>query len=237
MGYRCIIVDDEPLALGILESYISIVPNLTLVGKCLNAFEAMKLLQSESVDIMFLDIEMPRLTGTSFLKSLLKPPKVIFTTAYKEFAHDAFELDAVDYLLKPISLDRFIKAINKVDKKAGEIGDPETEVKDPQYQPFLYFRVDRQMVKVLLNQVLYIESLKDYVKIVFQDQSPIVTKQSISALEEMLPRQKFLRIHRSFIIASEKVNSFTRENVLINGRPVPVGRAYQHRLQQLLNAK
>jgi two-component system, LytTR family, response regulator len=234
MGYRCLIVDDEPLALNILESYISIVPELSLAGKCLNAFEAMKTLQSEKVDIMFLDIDMPQLTGTNFLKSLLKPPKVIFTTAYKEFAHDAFELDAVDYLLKPISLERFIKAINKIGKKA-EISYSNIEEADsPQYQPFLYFKVERQMIKVLLNQILYIESLKDYVKIVCENQSPIVSKQTISALEEMLPRKKFLRIHRSFIIASEKVSSYTRESVLISGQSVPVGRVYQHQLQQLV---
>lgn len=234
MIYKCLIVDDEPLALNILESYISIVPNLSLAGKCLNAFEAMKILQTETVDIMFLDIEMPQLSGTNLLKSLLKPPKVIFTTAYKEFAHDAFELDAVDYLLKPISLERFIKAINKIDKKAGTTANAEKEQDNPQYKPFLYFKVERQMIKVLLDQILYIESLKDYVKIVCENQPPIVSKQTISALEEMLPRKKFLRIHRSYIISSEKVSSFTRENVLIKGQTIPVGRAYQHQLHQLL---
>jgi len=233
MSYKCLIVDDEPLALNILESYISIVPNLSLAGKCLNAFEAMKILQAETVDIMFLDIEMPQLTGTNLLKGLLKPPRVIFTTAYKEFAHDAFELDAVDYLLKPISLERFIKAINKIDKKAGTTDNTEKEEGAPQYKPFLYFKVERQMIKVLLDQILYIESLKDYVKIVCENQSPIVSKQTISALEEMLPGKKFLRIHRSYIISSEKVSSFTRESVLINGQPIPVGRAYQHQLHQL----
>src|SRR5882724_10770751 len=233
MRYRCLIVDDEPLALNILESYISIVPNLVLAGKCLNAFEAMKVLQSDAPDLMFLDIEMPQLTGTNFLKTLVSPPKVIFTTAYKDFAHDAFELDAVDYLLKPISLERFIKAINKIENREEVKGKPGIDEPGFQYKPFLYFRVERQMVKVLLDQILYIESLKDYVKIVCENQSPIVSKQTISALEEMLPGKKFLRIHRSYIISSEKVSSFTRESVLINGQPIPVGRAYQHQLHQL----
>jgi DNA-binding LytR/AlgR family response regulator len=233
MRYKCLVVDDEPLALNILESYISILPNLELTGKCLNAFEAMKILQSDTVDIMFVDIEMPQLTGTEFLRSLLKPPKVIFTTAYKQFAHDAFELDAVDYLLKPISLERFIKAINKIDKR-GEL-ENKLEINEPglPYMPFLYFRVERQMIKVLLDQILYIESLKDYVKIVCENQAPIISKQTISALEEMLPRKKFLRIHRSFIISADKTNSFSRENVLINGHSIPVGRTYQHQLQIL----
>lgn len=233
MRYKCLIVDDEPLALNILESYISIVPNLELTGKCLNALEAMKILQSDPVDIMFIDIEMPQLTGTEFLRSLLKPPKVIFTTAHKQFAHEAFELDAVDYLLKPISLERFIKAINKIDNRGGP--ENKMEIKEPgiPYMPFLYFRVERQMVKVLLDQILYIESLKDYVKIVCENQAPIISKQTISALEEMLPRKKFLRIHRSFIISSDKTSSFNRENVLINGHSIPVGRTYQHRLQIL----
>jgi DNA-binding LytR/AlgR family response regulator len=237
MGYRCLIVDDEPLASNIIESYISIVPNLVLAGKCSNAFEAMKTLQSETIDIMFLDIEMPQITGTIFLKSLLRPPRVIFTTAYKEYALDAFELDAIDYLLKPISLERFIKAINKVNNLAQSNNPDEPEANRPPYQPFLYFRVERQMVKVLLSQILYIESLRDYVKIVCEKQTSIISKQTLSALEDMLPGKKFIRIHRSFIIASEKISSFTRENVFINEQSIPVGRAYQYQLQQLVKGK
>lgn len=235
MLLRCLIVDDEPLAQNIIESYISIVPNLVLAGKCSNALEAMKVLQSGSIDLMFLDIEMPQLSGTKFLKSLLQPPKVIFTTAYKEFALDAFELDAIDYLLKPISLERFIKAINKIDK-AGKPADKNVQDSNTPYQPFLYFKVERQMVKVLLDRILYIESLKDYVKIVCEDKPPIVSKQTISSLEEMLPRKKFIRVHRSFIIASEKVNSFTRENVLVSGHSIPIGRIYQAQLQAILKS-
>ncbi len=235
MIYRCLIVDDEPLALNILESYISIVPYLVLSGKCLTAFEAMKTLQSEAPDLLFLDIEMPQLTGINFLKTLVNPPKVIFTTAYKEFAHEAFEVDAVDYLLKPISLERFIKAINKVDPKQTENRTDLTKTTGYEYQPFLYFRVERQMIKVLLNQILFIESLKDYVKIICQNQPPVITKNTISALEEMLPRKRFLRIHRSFIIASDKVTSFNKEKVLINMQSIPVGRAYQYQLKHLLH--
>jgi DNA-binding LytR/AlgR family response regulator len=180
-----------------------------------------------------MDIEMPKLSGTEFLRSLVKPPKVIFTTAYKQFAHDAFELDAVDYLLKPISLERFIKAINKIENREEVKGKPGMDEPGLHYKPFLYFRVERQMVKVLLDQILYIESLKDYVKIVCENQPPVISKQTISALEEMLPRKKFLRIHRSFIISSEKTSSFTRETVLIRGHSIPVGRVYQHQLQFL----
>jgi len=232
MPYKCLIIDDEPLALNILESYISIVPNLTLAGKCANAFDAMKFLKEETVDIIFLDIEMPQLTGIEYLKSLLKPPRVIFTTAYKEFALDAFELDAVDYLLKPISLERFIRAVNKIDN-ATENQSLETAVAGSEYQPFLYFKADRQMIKVLLSRIVYVESLKDYLKIVCEDQPPVITRQTISALEEMLPRKRFLRIHRSYIISTEKVISFTREAIRINEHTLPVGRAYQDQLRHL----
>jgi DNA-binding LytR/AlgR family response regulator len=236
MRYKCLIVDDEPLALNLLESYISIVPNLTLAGKCRDAFEAMNILKQDRIDIMFLDIEMPQFSGTAFMRSLLRPPKIIFTTAYKEFAHEAFDLDAVDYLLKPISLDRFIKAINKIEKLGPEDGGPGVEEPMPQQEPFLYFRVDRQMVKVFLNRILYIESLKDYVKIVCEAQPPMISKQSISVLEEMLPRKRFLRIHRSFIVSSAKVSSFTREAVVIDGCSIPVGRLYHDQLQLLTKA-
>jgi DNA-binding LytR/AlgR family response regulator len=236
MSYRCLIVDDEPLALDVLESYIAVVPNLELAGRCMNAFEALKQLQSTTVDIIFLDVQMPQLTGTELLRSIRNPPRVIFTTAHKEYAVEAFDLSAVDYLLKPVSLERFIKAINKIDGKTENVSASLTEQLNPAGQPFLYFKSDRKMVKVLLDEIVYIESLKDYIKIVRQSAAPLVILQSISVLEEMLPRNKFLRVHRSYIVSAGMVSSFTQENIEVSGYHIPVGRAYRHQLALLLKS-
>ena len=237
MTYKCMIVDDEPLAINVLESYISVVPNLELAATCTNALEALKVIQTKKIDILFLDIQMPQLTGTEFLRSIRKPPRVIFTTAFKDYALEAFELEAVDYLLKPVSLERFIKAIHKIDNKTEPLETTGQEDNTKQGQPFLYFRVDRKMVRVLLEEIIYIESLKDYIKIVRERNAPLVVKQSISSLEEMLPRHQFLRMHRSYIIAVAKVNSFTQEYIELNGNEIPVGRAYQHQLAHLLKGQ
>ena len=236
MIYKCLLIDDEPLALNVLESYINSIPTLELAGKCSNAFEAMKILQTGSIDILFLDIKMPKLSGTEFLRTLRNPPRVIFTTAFKEFAIEAFDLDAVDYLLKPISLARFIKAITKIEGKT-ENQLPKDNIQVEQNKPFLYFRVDRKMVKVFLDDMVYVESLKDYVKIVRVNDRPLIVKQSISSLEEMLPRNKFIRIHRSFIISISKVKAFTQQDIEINGEEIPIGRAYQQQLKLLLKVE
>jgi DNA-binding LytR/AlgR family response regulator len=236
MSYKCLIIDDEPLALDVLESYIEVVPNLELAGRCMNALEALKLLHATPVDIIFLDIQMPQLTGTELLRSMHAPPKVIFTTAHKEYASEAFDLNAVDYLLKPISLQRFIKAINKIDGKTENNSALFLQQPKPASQPFLYFKSERKMVKVLLDEIVYIESLKDYIKIVRQNAAPLVIKQSISVLEEMLPNNKFLRVHRSYIVSTGKVNSFSQEDIEICGHNIPVGRAYQHQLALLLKS-
>jgi DNA-binding LytR/AlgR family response regulator len=234
MKYKCLLVDDEPLALNVLETYINVIPTLELVGKCANAFEALKFLQQSHVDILFLDINMPQLKGTDFLRSLRNPPKVILTTAFKEYALEGYDLDAVDYLLKPISLERFVKAVNKIG--ANIIASTNIESNGPlSNNSFLYFRIDRKMVKVFLNDVLYIESEKDYVKIVRQNKlAPLMVKQTISSLEEMLPRNHFVRIHRSFIVSVDKIKSFNHQDVDLDGHEIPVGRGYQDNLKLLM---
>lgn len=227
MHIKCLLVDDEPPALKILESYIESIPNLELVGKCNNAFEAMNMLSEKKVDLMLLDIKMPRLLGTEFLRTLKNPPKVIFTTAHKEFALEGFELEAIDYLLKPISLERFLKAISKIFINAEII--PAKGFETPLTNSgtnFLYFRVDRKMVKVVLDEILFIESLKDYVKIVRQGQKPLLVKQSISSLEDMLPGNLFARIHRSYIVAINKLTAYTNHDVEINENIIPIGKLY-----------
>lgn len=227
MKLKCLLVDDEPPALQILEAYVGSLDNLELAGTCFNAFEAMQVLQRTPVDIIFLDIHMPRLLGTEFIRTLRNPPKVIFTTAHKDYALEGFELDAVDYLLKPFSLERFIRAINKITDSVEE------EKVATAGEAFLYFRVDRKMVKVELEEIVYIESLKDYIRIVRADQAPLLVKQSISLAEEMLPGNLFVRIHRSFIVSLKKVTAYTQHDVEIGGVEIPIGKLYRERIGKL----
>ncbi len=236
MTWRCLLVDDEPLAIEVLEKYIEAVDQLQVVGTCRNAFQAMEFLQKNPVDLIFLDIHMPKLTGTSFVRTLQHPPKIIFTTAYKEHAIDAFELDAVDYLLKPISLERFLRAVNKL---------TQTTFTHPEEMPviaeaasgFIYFRSDRKMVKLFYDEILYIESIKDYIKIVREGNAPLLVKQSISSTEELLPPNLFLRIHRSFIVALQKISAFTNNDVEIQRIEIPIGRLYKPQLQKIAELK
>lgn len=236
MHLRCLLVDDEPPALEVLESYIDMVDGLEIAAKCHNAIQAFSVLQETSVDLMFLDIKMPKLLGTDFLRSLRNPPKVIFTTAYRDYALDGYELDVVDYLLKPIPFERFLRAVAKVRKTdSPPLYAPEREtVIPPAKDTFLYFRVDRRMVKVFTHEILYIESLKDYVKIVTTGHKPLVVKQTISSVEEMLPEADFLRIHRSFIVAIDKVSAYTPTTIDLNGQELPIGRLYQKDVVRVL---
>lgn len=229
---RCLIVDDEPLALKVLESHIESIPNLEVVGSCINAFAAIEILQRhQPIDLMFLDIQMPKLIGTSFLRTLRNPPKVIFTTAFKEYAVEAFELDAVDYLLKPVTLERLIKAVNKIGHEKVPVVGEDPKILEP--EGFAYFRSDRKMIKVKYNDIMYVESMKDYVKVVRTNEKPLIVKQSISSLEEMLPANKFVRIHRSFIVSIEKITAFTNHDIEIGGIEIPIGRLYSQHLDKL----
>src|SRR5215203_2254226 len=233
----CLAVDDEPPALEVLKKFIGSVHTLELVATCTDAIEAINFLQSKPVDLIFLDIKMPELLGTDLIRSLKNPPKVIFTTAFRKYAIEGFELDAVDYLLKPISFDRFLKAVNKVfqlnlqsnTNTAGAENHPESA------QPFLYLRADRKMVKVLFNDILYIEGLRDYIRI-FTTSRQIITKHLLASLEEMLPSDAFLRIHRSYIISISKIDSFNSDTIEIGKKELPIGRLFKHDVTKLLNA-
>jgi DNA-binding LytR/AlgR family response regulator len=236
MKLKCLIVDDEPPALKILQSYLEGADNLELVGSCNNALEAMQWLKQQTVDLIFLDINMPRLLGTEFIRTLRHPPKVIFTTAHKDYALEGFELNAVDYLLKPFSFERFLRAVNKLSETTAPQPTQtpvQTHDRPEDAAPFLYFRVDRKMVKVQLDEIAYVESLKDYSRVVRRNQKPLVMKKPISTIEEMLPAHLFLRIHRSFIIAIHKVTAFTQNDVEIDGQELPVGKLYRHQLAKL----
>src|SRR5688500_4562202 len=229
---KCIIVDDEPLAIEIMESYVSKVDQLKLEGTFRNAVSAFTFLQQHPVDLIFLDIQMPKLTGIDFLKTLKNPPKVIFTTAYRDYALDGFELEVVDYLLKPIPFDRFLKAIGRVIQQPVLAPVKNTPANESIDQP-LFFKVDKKMVKVNVNDILYIESIKDYVK-VKTGEKEIVTQQKISYLEESLPKEQFLRIHRSFIVNRERIDAYSATDVEIGKIHVPIGRNYKNDVMKVL---
>ena len=235
---KCLVIDDEPLAREMLKQHISEVDALELAGTCSNAVEAISFLKEHHIDLLFLDIQMPQLLGTNFIRTLKNPPKVIFTTAYRKYAVEGFELDAVDYILKPISLERFLKAVNKVlqtnlttDSSSASINENHPEHSNS----FLYFRVDRKMVKVFFNDILFIEALKDYIKIVTFHKT-IVTKYVLSTLEELLPSNEFLRIHKSYIIAINKIDSYNADSVQIAKHELPVGRMFKLDVSRVLNA-
>jgi len=226
--YNCIIVEDEPLAAEVLQDYVKQVPFLNLKGICTDALYAMELLQKEKIDLMFLDIHLPKLKGLDFLKTLQNKPQVIVTTAYHEYALQGYEHNVLDYLLKPVEFSRFLQAVNKLSNTASsvtvinEFTRPENE--------FLFFNVSKKKVKVLLNEILYIESLKEYIRVVTKDKT-IITKFQLGQVEELLSKNNFLRIHRSFIVAKDKIDAFTATEVEINNKQLPIGRSYKELVQ------
>jgi DNA-binding LytR/AlgR family response regulator len=230
----CLAVDDEPPALEVLKKYIASVQHLELVGTCADAIEALNVLRRQNIDLLFLDIQMPYLLGTDLMRTLKKPPKVIFTTAYRKFAVEGFELDAVDYLLKPISFERFLKAVNKVMETSFRVSDTNSIYEQGSTQNlFINLRADRKNLKISLDEILYIESLKDYIKVITTTKN-IVTKQAISSLEQMLPANNFIRIHRSFIVAINKIESFTSDTIDIGKHQLPISRMYRHEVNRVL---
>jgi DNA-binding LytR/AlgR family response regulator len=233
---RVIIVDDEPLALDVLETYIEKTPDLTLVRRCANALEAREALQNEQIDLMFLDIQMPQITGIDFLKSLNNPPLVIFTTAYPNYAVEGFELDALDYLLKPISFDRFLKAVNRAVEQIKLHKQAEAEMVAG--EDYFFVKADKKLVKVNHADILYIEGLKDYV-IIRLEASRVITLQTMKSLEDKLPQQKFRRIHRSFIVNIDKIHAIIGNMVEVmekgQARHLPIGKNYRDELQELID--
>ncbi len=232
---KCIIVDDEPMARDVIRRYIERIPNLKLAGEFGNAIDATIFLQEHPADMIFLDIKMPQLTGTEFVRSIRNLPKIIFTTAHKEYAHEGFELDVTDYLLKPIRFDRFIRAVNKAFPQKQQEAEGHGSIVNEELKSvtsFIYLRVDRKMIKVLLDDILYIESDKDYVK-VFTEKGFIITRQTIASVEAMLSESQFIRIHRSYIVSLNKLKSFTAETVEIVNKELPIGKLYRNNFLKL----
>ncbi len=232
MTYTCLIVDDEELARELIESHLAQLDNFELLASCGSAIEASKYLQEQPVDLLFLDIEMPVLKGTEFFKNLLQKPKVIFTTAYRDYALEGFELDAVDYLLKPIVFQRFFKAIEKfLASQKTWIANPLASANVPTNDACLYVRKNRKQVKVKLDDILFIESLKDYIKIHLVHGSHMV-KYGISSFEKELD-SRFTRVHRSYIVNRDKITAFTKNDVEIGDIEIPIGENYRKNIPVL----
>lgn len=231
--HNCLIIDDEITAREILESHISKIHALHLCGNCKNALEAFNLINTKKIDLIFLDINMPEITGLSFAKSINKDIKVIFTTAYREYALEGFNLQAVDYLLKPISFERFLQAVNKYLGENIQIEKPIFTENLTDENDFIFVKSDRKMIKIDFEEILHIESLSDYIKII-TSQKTIVTRETISNIEAKLPKKKFLRIHRSFLISIAKITSFTSEYVEIKNKSLPISRSYKKNVLEQL---
>jgi DNA-binding LytR/AlgR family response regulator len=215
-------VDDEELARELIETHLSQLDQFELVASCESALEAQKVLRSESVDLLFLDIEMPVLKGTDFLKGLISTPKVIFTTAYRDYAIEGFELNAVDYLLKPIVFDRFFKAVEKFLAGVKPMANTALEIQE---QDHIYVQSKRKNIKIRLEEILYVESIKDYVKVQLDDEE-VIFKAGITAFHERLD-SRFIRVHRSFLVNTSKITAFTKNDIEIAQKEIPIGEMYK----------
>ena len=234
---RCLAIDDEVLALELLEDNIRKVPFLELAGKCRSAFEAMEILRKEKIDLVFLDIQMPDISGIQFLKSLRKKPLVIFTTAYEKYALEGFELDVVDYLLKPFPMERFLKAVNKAQEvleRGSRLTAGRMQPEDTNATGFLFVKADYKLVKIEFRQILYIEGLKDYVKI-YAGERPVITLSSMKSIEEKLPAGLFIRVHRSFIVNIRKIEYLQRNHLRIGTKDIPVSESYREAFLRIIN--
>jgi DNA-binding LytR/AlgR family response regulator len=235
MIIKCITIDDEPLALKQVSSFVEKTPFLELVASCKSAFEAMEVLSKEKVDLMFVDIQMPDLTGIDFVKSLNKEQKIIFTTAYQEYALEGFKVDALDYILKPFGYDEFLKSANKAKtyfeliQNSGSKG----ESKDD----YLFVKSEYKIRRIDLNEILYIEGLREYVKIVLKEEKQVLSLMSLKSLEEKLPSERFMRVHRSFIVNLKEVQTIERSRIIFDKTYIPVSEQYKEKFQEFLGKR
>jgi two-component system LytT family response regulator len=238
---RCLIVDDEPLALHILEDYMSKIPFLQLVKATTNPIEALTLVQEKSVDLVFLDVQMPELTGIQFLRIANGKAKVILTTAYPQYALEGYELDVIDYLLKPIAFDRFFKAVQKAQAVLQPAAKPVQA--EPAHQPqqdflsdFIFVKTEHKIQKVYLNDILFIEGLKDYISI-FTSAERIITLQNMKKMEDALPEKHFIRVHKSYIVSINKIDSIERSRIFMGDKIIPVGDTYREEFFKIVDGK
>jgi DNA-binding LytR/AlgR family response regulator len=236
MKTKYLIVDDEPLARDLIRGHIEKLENFEIVAECNNAMKALSVLREKHVDLIFMDIQMPQITGIEFLKTLKHPPKVIITTAYRDYALEGFELDVVDYLLKPITFERFLKSVNKYYLMNLEAiqGNATSTAEKAHEESFIYVKENKKVIKIYLSEIRYVEGLSEYVQI-YTERRKIITKTSMALMEEKLPTGNFLRIHKSFIVPVSKIEAFTANTIEIHGKELPIGRNFKNAVLNSLN--
>jgi len=236
MKTRCLIVDDEPLARELIRGHIQKLENFEIVEECDNAMKAMDSLRNQSVDLMFLDIKMPQMTGIDFLKTLKRPPKVIITTAYSQYALDGFELDVVDYLMKPVTFERFFKAVNKY-FQSGNSGNVELEGGNGRNdEAFIYVKENKRIIKIFLREIHFIEGLNEYIRI-HTDNRRVVVKSSLQNIESKLPPEEFIRIHKSYIVSIPRIRAFNATTIELENAKLRIGRNYKNQVFSALHYK
>jgi len=236
MKLNCLAIDDEPLALELISDYISNVPFLNLVKKCIRASDALEIIQNEKIDLIFLDIQMPNITGVQLLKSLQHPPMVIFTTAYDNYALEGYELSVIDYLMKPIPFERFLKAANKANalfllKNNLKQSNEESDTPD-----YIFVKSNYQSVKIVFDDILFIEGMKDYVKI-YCGERPVITLSNLKNFEAQLPPNKFIRVHKSYIVNISKIDSLNKTSLMIANKEIPIGANYKEDFTKKIHPK
>jgi DNA-binding LytR/AlgR family response regulator len=229
---RCLAIDDEPLALALLEDNISKVPYLELVARCGDAFEAARVMETSKVDLIFIDIQMPGMTGLQFIESLVEKPMIILLTAYKQYALEGYSLNVVDYLLKPVEFKRFEAACNKA-RELYELKNARQQGSVQPVKDFMFIQADYSRVKISFTDILYIEGLKDYLKIHLKNNKPVITRMTFKEMEEQLPSTGFIRIHKSYIVPVAGITSARKNSVLIQGAELPVGETYKENIARL----
>lgn len=239
MNLKCLVVDDEPLARNLLTDYVSKVPYLSLVKACSNAMEAMQELKKSPVDILFLDVQMPEVTGTMLLKTLQKKPLVVLTTAYSQYALEGYELDVADYLLKPITFERFLKSVDKLSQRIASTQNTPVIIEklpEPASPEYIFVKDGTKLVKVKWKDILYVEGLKDYVTIHTRDQK-VTSLQRMKSLSEQLPSHKFIRIHNSYIVALDAIDAIHKDKVVVGGNHLPIGDTYKKTFMDFIEGK
>jgi DNA-binding LytR/AlgR family response regulator len=232
MTYRCLIIEDEPLARQVLAQYVTMIPSLTLVNSCQDALEGLRVLHAEPIDLLFLDIQMPQLSGLQLVQSLARPPKTILTTAFSEFALQGFDIGAVDYLLKPFSFERFLRAVNRAFAPLA-VSTVEAAASPPE-TTYLFFKVDKKAVKVLLEEIVYLQAYGNYIKVFTRDGRMLVATETMSNLETLLPVRQFCRVHKSYIVALAEITEYSAQSLQLGKHLLPIGEIYRKRLIDLL---
>ena len=234
MKIKCIIIDDEPLAAEVIENYLKEFSNVEHVGSFTNPLEALELIESGEIEAVFIDINMPKMNGLEFIRSIEAKPSFVITTAYREYAVESYDLDVLDYLLKPIPFNRFLKSINKLSLKFNADRSMEN-AHDSAEKSFIFLKVDKKLVRIKYDDIHFIESLKDYIK-VFTSEGDFLAHKSLTSITEELPKSKFLRIHRSFTVSLDKIDALEGNSVLLKGKRIPIGRKYvNHAKDVILN--